>query len=87
MNGLSIKIDDVEYAHAVRNQIAELLPPPGYNVRSWMELNAPLFSAIQVEKNLMFAGHAAYHFKQDPFYSNNFTPTMKQLVDRILTGD
>ncbi len=40
-----------------------------------------------VDKNLMFAGHAAYRFKQDPFYSNNFTPTVKQLVDRILTGD
>ena len=40
-----------------------------------------------VEQNLMFAGHVAYRFKQDPFYSNNFTPTMKQLVDRILTGD
>jgi len=40
-----------------------------------------------VERNLMFAGHAAYRFKQDPFYSNNFTPTVKQLVDRILTGD
>ncbi|PLK27739.1 nitronate monooxygenase family protein [Novosphingobium sp. TH158] len=40
-----------------------------------------------VEQNLMFAGHAAYKFKQDPFYSNNFTPTVKQLVDRILTGD
>ena len=37
--------------------------------------------------NLMFAGHAAFRFKQDPFYSNNFTPTVKQLVDRILTGD
>jgi nitronate monooxygenase len=40
-----------------------------------------------IEDNLMFAGHAAYRFKQDPFYSNNFTPTVKQLVDRILTGD
>lgn len=40
-----------------------------------------------IERNLMFAGHAAYRFKQDPFYSNNFTPTVKQLVDRILTGD
>ena len=40
-----------------------------------------------VQQNLMFAGHAAYRFKQDPFYSNNFTPTVKQLVDRILTGD
>ncbi len=40
-----------------------------------------------IDRNLMFAGHAAYRFKQDPFYSNNFTPTVKQLVDRILTGD
>jgi NAD(P)H-dependent flavin oxidoreductase YrpB (nitropropane dioxygenase family) len=40
-----------------------------------------------INQNLMFAGHAAYRFKQDPFYSNNFTPTVKQLVDRILTGD
>ena len=41
----------------------------------------------EIDDNLMFAGHAAYRFKQDPFYSNNFTPTVKQLVDRILTGD
>ena len=40
-----------------------------------------------VDENLMFAGHSAFRFKQDPFYSNNFTPTVKQLVDRILTGD
>lgn len=40
-----------------------------------------------VDENLMFAGHAAYRFKTDPFYSNKFTPTVKQLVDRILTGD
>jgi NAD(P)H-dependent flavin oxidoreductase YrpB (nitropropane dioxygenase family) len=40
-----------------------------------------------VNQNLMFAGHGAYQFKKDPFYSNNFTPTVKQLVDRILTGD
>ncbi|QJQ33542.1 nitronate monooxygenase [Sphingomonas lacunae] len=40
-----------------------------------------------VDDNLMFAGHSAYRFKQDPFYSNNFTPTVQQLIDRILTGD
>ncbi|WP_088310804.1 NAD(P)H-dependent flavin oxidoreductase [Novosphingobium sp. B 225] len=40
-----------------------------------------------IDENLMFAGHAAFNFKTDPFYSNNFTPTVKQLVDRILTGD
>ena len=39
------------------------------------------------DENLMFAGHAAYNFKRDPFYSNGFVPTVKQLVDRILTGD
>ena len=40
-----------------------------------------------IENNLMFAGHSAYRFQQDVFYSNNFTPTVKQLVDRILAGD
>ncbi len=40
-----------------------------------------------VEENLMFAGHNAYNFKKDPFYSNGFVPSVKQLVDRILTGD
>ncbi|MGD9812421.1 MAG: NAD(P)H-dependent flavin oxidoreductase [Sphingobium sp.] len=39
------------------------------------------------DQNLMFAGHGAYRFRQDPFYSNGFVPTVKQLVDRILTGD
>ena len=41
----------------------------------------------EIEQNLMFAGHGAYQFKRDPFYSNGFVPTVKQLVDRILTGD
>lgn len=40
-----------------------------------------------IENNLMFAGHMAYEFGRDPFYSNGFIPTVKQLVDRILTGD
>ena len=40
-----------------------------------------------VDENLMFAGHSAYRFKQDPFYSNGFVPTVGQLVARILTGD
>ncbi|EAU55848.1 NAD(P)H-dependent flavin oxidoreductase [Mariprofundus ferrooxydans] len=36
---------------------------------------------------LMFAGHAAYRFAEDPFYANGFIPTVKQLVERISTGD
>lgn len=40
-----------------------------------------------IDKNLMFAGHSAYQFGRDPFYSNGYVPTVKELVDRILTGD
>ncbi len=40
-----------------------------------------------LEHNLMFAGHNCFNFAKDPFYSNGFIPTVKQLVDRILTGD
>lgn len=40
-----------------------------------------------IDDNLMFAGHSAYRFKQDPFYSNNFTPTVEELIQRILTGE
>ncbi|HEV2078988.1 MAG TPA: nitronate monooxygenase [Allosphingosinicella sp.] len=40
-----------------------------------------------VDNNLMFAGHSAFRFQKDPFYSNGFVPTVKQLVERIQTGD
>ena len=40
-----------------------------------------------VETSLMFAGHNAYRFATDPFYANGFIPTVKQLVERIATGD
>jgi nitronate monooxygenase len=39
-----------------------------------------------VENNLMFSGHNAYRFASDPFYGNGFIPTVRQLVERILTG-
>jgi nitronate monooxygenase len=39
-----------------------------------------------LERNLMFSGHNAFRFAKDPFYSNGFIPTVKQLVERILTG-
>ena len=39
-----------------------------------------------LDNNLMFSGHNAYRFGADPFYSNGFIPTVRQLVDRILTG-
>jgi len=39
------------------------------------------------ENQLMFAGHNAFKFASDPFYANGFIPTVKQLVERIATGD
>ncbi len=40
-----------------------------------------------VEHNLVFAGHNAFRFAEDPFFSNGFVPTVRQLVERMLTGD
>ncbi|MBL4741161.1 MAG: nitronate monooxygenase [Sneathiella sp.] len=45
-----------------------------------------IHSESNTENNLMFAGHGAYRFATDPFYKNGFIPTMKQLVDQIMTG-
>ena len=40
-----------------------------------------------IDQHLMFAGHGAYHFAQDPFYAGGFIPTVKELVERLFTGD
>jgi nitronate monooxygenase len=40
-----------------------------------------------IESNLMFAGHNAYRFGQDPFYNNGFIPTVAELMDRLQKGD
>jgi hypothetical protein len=39
------------------------------------------------EDQLMFAGHNAFRFKHDPFYANGFVPSVRQLVERLETGD
>lgn len=40
-----------------------------------------------LENQLMFAGHNAFKFGEDPFYKDGFIPTVKQLVDRIMIGE
>ena len=40
-----------------------------------------------VDSQLMFSGHGAYNFATDPFYSNGFIPSAKQLINRMLSGD
>lgn len=39
-----------------------------------------------IENNLMFSGHNAYRFATDPFYKNGNIPSVKQLIERIMTG-
>jgi hypothetical protein len=41
----------------------------------------------ETENQLMFAGHNAYRFKSDPFYAGGFIPSVRQLVERIMSGD
>ncbi len=43
-------------------------------------------SAEAADHNLMFSGHNGYRFATDPFYSNGFVPSVRQLVERIVTG-
>jgi NAD(P)H-dependent flavin oxidoreductase YrpB (nitropropane dioxygenase family) len=40
----------------------------------------------ETETELMFAGHNAFRFASDPFYANGFIPTVKQLLERMMTG-
>jgi NAD(P)H-dependent flavin oxidoreductase YrpB (nitropropane dioxygenase family) len=40
-----------------------------------------------VHQQLMFAGHNAFRFATDPFYANGYVPTVRELVERLQTGD
>jgi hypothetical protein len=44
-------------------------------------------NAGDIDHNLMFSGHNAYKFRDDPFYKDGYIPSVKELVDRIMTGD
>jgi len=50
---LQVKIDDIFRASEVGARIKRLLPPSAY-ITTWMELNKPLFSALKLEKNILF---------------------------------
>ncbi len=50
---IQIKIDNIFQASKIGNKIREIMPPLAY-VMTWMELNKPLFSALKLEKNIMF---------------------------------
>ena len=71
------------WADNEKNSTGRLADPRSFCIQKTLQ---DIAHGGPVDNNLMFAGHAAFRFKKDPFYSNGFVPTVKQLVDRILTG-
>ena len=53
ISNIQVKIEDVFRAPKVAEKIEEIIPPLAY-VLTWMELNESLFSALKLEKNIMF---------------------------------
>jgi nitronate monooxygenase len=71
------------WADNEKNSTGRLADPRSFCIQKTLQ---DITHGGDVDKNLMFAGHSAFRFKTDPFYSNGFVPTVRQLVDRILTG-
>jgi len=72
------------WADNEKNSTGRLADPRSFCIQKTLQ---DIAHGEPVEENLMFAGHSAFRFKKDPFYSNGFVPTVKQLVERICTGD
>jgi hypothetical protein len=71
------------WADHEKNSTGRLADPRSFCIQKTLQ---DIAHGGPVDQNLMFAGHSAFRFRSDPFYSNGFVPTVKQLVDRILTG-
>ena len=71
------------WADNEKNSTGRLADPRSFCIQKTLQ---DIAHGGPVDNNLMFAGHSAFRFKTDPFYSNGFVPTVKQLVDRIRTG-
>ena len=72
------------WADTENNSTGRLADPRSFCIQKTLQ---DIAHGGNVDENLMFAGHGAFQFRQDPFYSNGFVPTVKQLVERIQTGD
>ena len=54
ISGIEIKVEDIEEAGPVAEQIGQALGDRQLRVRSWQEVNRNLFGALQLEKLAMF---------------------------------
>ncbi len=71
------------WADNEKNSTGRLADPRSFCIQKTLQ---DIAHGGPVDDNLMFAGHAAFRFKKDPFYSNGFVPTVKQLMERIAVG-
>lgn len=71
------------WADTETNSTGRLADPRSFCIQKTLQ---DIAHGGDTERNLMFGGHSAYRFAQDPFYSNGFVPTVKQLVERLMTG-
>lgn len=53
VSGAAIKVDDALNVNQVKSDLRNILGPP-YTVRTWMELNRNLITALKLEKTVMF---------------------------------
>jgi lipoprotein-releasing system permease protein len=53
VNGIEVKVDDIFQSSAIAHTITSALDFP-YGARDWKEMNKSLFSALQLEKMMMF---------------------------------
>jgi hypothetical protein len=72
------------WATNATNSTGKKADPRSYCIQKTLQ---KIIHSDDIDDQLMFAGHGAYRFSADPFYSNGFIPTVKQLIDRLLTGD
>ncbi len=53
ITGIEVKIDEIYNSESIADKIETVLGPP-YFARDWMEMNRNLFSALELEKLVMF---------------------------------
>ena len=41
----------------------------------------------EILEKVIYLIHLLNRFSEDPFYANGYIPTVKELIDRIKTGD
>ena len=72
------------WATNATNSTGKKADPRSYCIQKTLQT---IIHGDDIDQQLMFSGHGAYQFASDPFYGNGFIPTVKQLVERLLTGD